>query len=75
MEFGEGSVSCRVAEPAGSYSVRRKKTISLLSSLSPFVGRIFYPTHINDEEEEEGGKTIKNGMSVEESGSIWKGSA
>lgn len=25
MEFGEGSVSCRVAEPAGSYSVRRKK--------------------------------------------------
>lgn len=50
MEFGEGSVSCAVAEPACSHSLRRK--ISVLSSLSPFVGRIFSPTHINDEEEE-----------------------
>lgn len=46
VEFGEGSVSCRVAEPACSYSLRRKNFF--LSSLSPFVGRIFSPTHINE---------------------------
>lgn len=53
MEFGEGSISCRVAEQACSICSEEK--ISLLSSLSPFVGRIFSPTHVN---EEEGEKTI-----------------
>lgn len=72
MEFGAGSVSCRVAEPACSYLLRRKK-ISLLSSLSPFVGRILSPAHINDDKEEEGEKTIKHGVRLEEGRSIWKG--